>query len=85
MENFIGNIIEGQGLWATTSILLCYWVLSNTEKREKRFIEREDRLIKIIEDFKEHFVRLDSKTDTIIVDVDEIKDEIKTKRGDTNG
>ena len=48
MEEIVKNLLEGQGIWATASILLVVYVLRETEKREKRSIDREENLLKIL-------------------------------------
>ncbi len=80
MEEIVKNLLEGQGIWATASILLVVYVLRETEKREKRSIDREENLLKIIDGFKEHFGQLTEKVNIIKIDVDDIKETIK--RGD---
>ena len=80
MEEIIKNILEGQGIWATASILLVAYTLRETEKRELRSLEREEKLLGIIDGFKEHFGQLTETVNIIKVDVDDIKDELK--RGD---
>ena len=80
MEEFVKNLLEGQGIWATASILLVVYVLRETEKREKRSIDREENLLKIIDGFKDHFGQLTEKVNIIKIDVDDIKETIK--RGD---
>ena len=80
MDKFIKTLVEGQGIWATVSILLVWYTLRETEKRENRSLEREEKLLDIIDGFKEHFGQLTEKVNIIKVDVDDIKDELK--RGD---
>ena len=80
MEEIVKNLLEGQGIWATASILLVVYVLRETEKREKRSIDREEDLLKIIDGFKDHFGQLTEKVNIIKIDVDDIKETIK--RGD---
>lgn len=80
MEEIVKNLLEGQGIWATASILLVVYVLRETEKREKRSIDREENLLKIIDGFKDHFGQLTEKVNIIKIDVDDIKETIK--RGD---
>ena len=80
MEEIVKNLLEGQGIWATASILLVVYVLRGTEKREKRSIDREENLLKIIDGFKDHFGQLTEKVNIIKIDVDDIKETIK--RGD---
>lgn len=72
--------LEGQGIWVITSVLLVTYVLKETEKRETRSIEREEKLLDIIDGFKAHFGQLTEKVNIIKVDVDDIKESIK--RGD---
>ena len=76
MEEMVKNLVEGQGIWATASILLVVYVLRETEKREKRSIDREDNLLKIIDGFKDHFGQLTEKVNIIKVDVDDIKEKL---------
>lgn len=76
MEEMVKNLLEGQGIWATASILLVVYVLRETEKREKRSIDREDNLLKIIDGFKDHFGQLTEKVNIIKVDVDDIKEKL---------
>ena len=76
----VKNLLEGQGIWAAASILLVVYVLRETEKREKRSIDREENLLKIIDGFKDHFGQLTEKVNIIKIDVDDIKETIK--RGD---
>ena len=80
MEEIVKSLLEGQGIWATASILLVVYVLRETEKREKRSIDREENLMKIIDGFKDHFGQLTEKVNIIKIDVDDIKETIK--RGD---
>ena len=80
MDKFLKSLIEGQGIWATVSILLVAYTLRETEKRELRSLEREEKLLDIIDGFKEHFGQLTETVNIIKVDVDDIKDELK--RGD---
>ena len=80
MEEMVKNLLEGQGIWAAASILLVVYVLRETEKREKRSIDREENLLKIIDGFKDHFGQLTEKVNIIKIDVDDIKETIK--RGD---
>ena len=83
MDKFLKSLIEGQGIWAGVSILLGAYTLRETEKRELRSLEREEKFFEIIDGFKEHFGQLTEKVNIIKVDVDDIKDELK--RGDKNG
>lgn len=83
MEKLLKSLIEGQGIWAGVSILLVAYTLRETEKREARSLEREEKFFEIIDGFKEHFGQLTEKVNIIKVDVDDIKDELK--RGDKNG
>ena len=83
MEKLLKSLIEGQGIWAGVSILLVAYTLRETEKRELRSLEREEKFFEIIDGFKEHFGQLTEKVNIIKVDVDDIKDELK--RGDKNG
>ena len=83
MEKLLKSLIEGQGIWAGVSILLVAYTLRETEKRETRSLEREEKFFEIIDGFKEHFGQLTEKVNIIKVDVDDIKDELK--RGDKNG
>ena len=76
MEEIVKNLLEGQGIWATASILLVVYVLRETEKREKRSIDREENLLKIIDGFKDHFGQLTEKVNIIKVDVDDIKEKL---------
>jgi hypothetical protein len=80
MDKLLKSLIEGQGIWATVSILLVAYTLRETEKRELRSLEREEKLLDIIDGFKEHFGQLTETVNIIKVDVDDIKDELK--RGD---
>lgn len=77
MEKIIESLIEGQGLWASASILLVYYTLRETERREKRSLDREEQLLNIIDGFKEHFGQLAEKVNIIKLDVDDIKDKLK--------
>ena len=79
MDKFIKTLIEGQGIWATVSILLVAYTLRETEKRELRSLKREEKLLDIIDGFKEHFGQLTETVNIIKVDVDDIKDELKMK------
>ena len=83
MDKLLKSLIEGQGIWAGVSILLVAYTLRETEKREARSLEREEKFFEIIDGFKEHFGQLTEKVNIIKVDVDDIKDELK--RGDKNG
>ena len=76
MEEIVKNLLEGQGIWATASILLVVYVLRETEKREKRSIDREENLMKIIDGFKDHFGQLTEKVNIIKIDVDDIKEKL---------
>ena len=76
MEEIVKSLVEGQGIWATASILLVVYVLRETEKREKRSIDREENLLKIIDGFKDHFGQLTEKVNIIKVDVDDIKEKL---------
>ena len=76
MEEIVKNLLEGQGIWATASILLVVYVLRETEKREKRSIDREESLLKIIDGFKDHFGQLTEKVNIIKIDVDDIKEKL---------
>ena len=76
MEEIVKNLLEGQGIWATASILLVVYVLRETEKREKRSIDREENLLKIIDGFKDHFGQLTEKVNIIKIDVDDIKEKL---------
>ena len=60
--------------------MLVVYVLKETEKREKRSLDREEKLLNIIDSFKDQFVQVNNKVDIIKVDVDDIKETIK--RGD---
>ena len=79
MEKLLKSLIEGQGIWAGVSILLVAYTLRETEKREARSLEREEKFFEIIDGFKEHFGQLTEKVNIIKVDVDDIKDELKMK------
>lgn len=72
--------LRGQGIWTITSVMLVVYVLKETEKREKRSLDREEKLLNIIDSFKDQFVQVNNKVDIIKVDVDDIKETIK--RGD---
>ena len=72
--------MEGQGIWTIVCILLVIYVLKETEKREARSISREEKLLEIIDNFKEHFGQLREDVNIIKVDVDDIKEQVK--RGD---
>ena len=76
MEEIVKNLLEGQGIWATASILLVVYVLRETEKREKRSIDREENLLKIIDGFKNHVGQLTEKVNIIKIDVDDIKEKL---------
>ena len=76
MDEIVKNLLEGQGIWATASILLVVYVLRETEKREKRSIDREENLLKIIDGFKDHFGQLTEKVNIIKIDVDDIKEKL---------
>ena len=79
MDKLLKSLIEGQGIWAGVSILLVAYTLRETEKREARSLEREEKFFEIIDGFKEHFGQLTEKVNIIKVDVDDIKDELKMK------
>ena len=79
MDKFLKSLIEGQGIWATVSILLVAYTLRETEKRELRSLKREEKLLDIIDGFKEHFGQLTETVNIIKVDVDDNKDELKMK------
>ena len=79
MDKFLKSLIEVQGIWATVSILLVAYTLRETEKRELRSLKREEKLLDIIDGFKEHFGQLTETVNIIKVDVDDIKDELKMK------
>ena len=79
MDKFLKSLIEGQGIWAGVSILLVAYTLRETEKRELRSLEREEKFFEIIDGFKEHFGQLTEKINIIKADVDDIKDELKMK------
>ena len=72
--------VEEQGIWTIVCILLVIYVLKETEKREARSISREEKLLEIIDNFKEHFGQLREDVNIIKVDVDDIKEQVK--RGD---
>lgn len=75
--DFLFEALKGQGIWTITSVLLVVYVLKETEKREKRSLDREEKLLNIIDSFKEQFVQVNNKVDIIKVDVDDIKESIK--------
>ena len=81
--DFLFEALRGQGIWTITSVLLVVYVLKETEKREKRSLDREEKLLNIIDSFKDQFVQVNNKVDIIKVDVDDIKESIK--RGANNG
>lgn len=78
--DFLFEALKGQGIWTITSVMLVVYVLKETEKREKRSLDREEKLLNIIDSFKDQFVQVNNKVDIIKVDVDDIKETIK--RGD---
>ena len=78
--DFLFEALRGQGIWTITSVMLVVYVLKETEKREKRSLDREEKLLNIIDSFKDQFVQVNNKVDSIKVDVDDIKETIK--RGD---
>ena len=78
--DFLFEALRGQGIWTITSVMLVVYVLNETEKREKRSRDREEKLLNIIDSFKDQFVQVNNKVDIIKVDVDDIKETIK--RGD---
>ena len=75
--DFLFEALKGQGIWTITSVLLVVYVLKETEKREKRSLDREEKLLNIIDSFKEQFVQVNNKVDIIKVDVDDIRESIK--------
>lgn len=75
--DFLFEALKGQGIWTITSVMLVVYVLKETEKREKRSLDREEKLLNIIDSFKEQFVQVNNKVDIIKVDVDDIKESIK--------
>lgn len=75
--DFLFEALRGQGIWTITSVMLVVYVLKETEKREKRSLDREEKLLNIIDSFKEQFVQVNNKVDIIKVDVDDIKESIK--------
>ena len=81
--DFLFEALKGQGIWTITSVMLIVYVLKETEKREKRSLDREEKLLNIIDSFKDQFVQVNNKVDIIKVDVDDIKESIK--RGANNG
>lgn len=81
--DFLFEALRGQGIWTITSVMLVVYVLKETEKREKRSLDREEKLLNIIDSFKDQFVQVNNKVDIIKVDVDDIKESIK--RGANNG
>ena len=80
MSDVLVRALEGQGIWTIVCILLVIYVLKETEKREKRSLDREEKLLNIIDSFKDQFVQVNNKVDIIKVDVDDIKEQVK--RGD---
>ena len=78
--DFLFEALRGQGIWTITSVMLVVYVLKETEKKKKRSIDREEKLLNIIDSFKDQFVQVNNKVDIIKVDVDDIKETIK--RGD---
>ena len=80
MSDVLIRALEGQGIWTIGCILLVIYVLKETEKREARSISREEKLLEIIDNFKEHFGQLREDVNIIKVDVDDIKEQVK--RGD---
>lgn len=80
MSDVLIRALEGQGIWTIVCILLVIYVLKETEKREARSISREEKLLEIIDNFKEHFGQLREDVNIIKVDVDDIKEQVK--RGD---
>ena len=75
--DFLFEALRGQGIWTITSVMLVVYVLKETEKREKRSLDREEKLLNIIDSFKDQFVQVNNKVDIIKVDVDDIKESIK--------
>ena len=75
--DFLFEALRGQGIWTITSVMLVVYVLKETEKREKRSLDREEKLLNIIDSFKDQFVQVNNKVDIIKVDVDDIKETIK--------
>ena len=75
--DFLFEALRGQGIWTITSVMLVVYVLKETEKREKRSLDREEKLLNIIDSFKEQFVQVNNKVDIIKVDLDDIKESIK--------
>lgn len=75
--DFLFEALKGQGIWTITSVMLVVYVLKETEKREKRSLDREEKLLNIIDSFKDQFVQVNNKVDIIKVDVDDIKESIK--------
>ena len=75
--DFLFEALKGQGIWTITSVMLVVYVLKETEKREKRSLDREEKLLNIIDSFKDQFVQVNNKVDIIKVDVDDIKETIK--------
>ena len=55
MSDVLIRALEGQGIWTIVCILLVIYTLKETEKREARSISREEKLLEIIDNFKEHF------------------------------
>lgn len=77
MSEVLIKALEGQGIWATACILLVLYVLKETESREKRSLDRENKLLEIINDFKDHFGQLKQDVNIIKIDVDDIKESIR--------
>ena len=70
MSEVLIKALEGQGIWATACILLVLYVLKETENRENKLLE-------IINDFKDHFGQLKQDVNIIKIDVDDIKESIR--------
>lgn len=77
MEDFITSLLDGQGIWASASILLTLYVLKTTEKREERSIKREDEHLSIINSFKENFGQVNQRMNTIEIGIENIQEELK--------
>ena len=75
MENQLMELSASQGIWATLSIALIFYVLKAQEKRDTQQSSREDGYQKIILELTENL----EVTKTILTHVTEIESSLKTK------
>ena len=73
MDDIVLKSALEQGIWAALFVSLFYYQLKESKRRE-------ERLMAFIDDIAQQFKILDSRTNKISNDIDDIKKQLKGRR-----